>query len=205
MFGTFEAEREEEPVVYGLVTPIETYDPIKIQSKYYLNIFNFLADRKYTLGEKFEYMFYSPGWNVTEQVPYPIPKITNKNNKPWHVKNNSFLNFYILVQFVTQATLFVLIMGKVHIFGFIYSLMSYWSFGNLAQNCNLFKISFEFIRLAAGIYHFGQNEEILSPRISKISLHMNVYSVLYLTAFTASFVCASSGKTDKIDKNGKRD
>ena len=58
MFGTFEAERDEEPVVYGLVTPIETYDPIKIQSKYYLNIFNFLVNSKYTLRQKFEFMFY---------------------------------------------------------------------------------------------------------------------------------------------------
>ena len=58
MFGTFAAEREEEPVVYGLVTPIETYDPIKIQSKYYLNIFNILVNSKYTLRQKYEFMFY---------------------------------------------------------------------------------------------------------------------------------------------------
>ena len=60
---------------------------------------------------------FSPGWNVTEQVPYSIPKITDDNSQPWHVQNNAFLNFYILLQFATQATLFVLIMGKVHLFG----------------------------------------------------------------------------------------
>merc|ERR1712131_126240 len=205
MFGTFEAEREEEPVVYGLVTPIKTYDPIKIQSKYYLNIFNFLVDSKYTIRQKFEYMFYSPGWNVGEQVSYPIPKITIENNQPWHVRNNGFLNLYILLQFATQATLFVLIMGKVHLFGFIYSLMSYWSFGNLAKNCNLFKISFEFVRLALGIYHFGQNEEILSRRICEILLQMNIFSVFYLTAFTACFIFSSTKTLEKPGKSTKRE
>ena len=64
MFGTFEAERDDEPVVYGLVTPIETYDPIKIQSKYYLNIFKFLVNSKYTLRQKFEFMFYRWEWPI---------------------------------------------------------------------------------------------------------------------------------------------
>ena len=64
----------------------------------------------------------------------------------------------------------------------------------------LYNLSFEFIRLAAGIYHFGQNEEVLSRRISEILLQMNVFSVFYLSAFTAYFVYASSKKTEKSVK-----
>ena len=64
----------------------------------------------------------------------------------------------------------------------------------------LFNLSFEFIRLTVGIYHFGQNEQILSRRISEVLLQVNICSVFYLTIFTAYFLFASSKKTEKSVK-----
>ena len=61
MFGTFAAERDDEPVVYGLVSPIQTYDPIEIQCKYYKTIFQQLVDPRRSFKEKYQLVFYGPG------------------------------------------------------------------------------------------------------------------------------------------------
>ena len=98
MFGTFAAERDDEPVVYGLVSPIQTYDPIEIQCKYYKNIFQQLVDPRRTLRQKYELVFYGPGWNIESQVHYPIPKINASSSKPWHTSVSTFLKLYLLVQ-----------------------------------------------------------------------------------------------------------
>lgn len=75
LFGTFAAEREDEPVVYGLVTPIETYDPIAIQCKYYNELFWYCASGKFSLSQKLQKCWYGPGWNIEEQKPFPIPEV----------------------------------------------------------------------------------------------------------------------------------
>lgn len=42
MFGTFEAEKKDVQIAYGLVHPIETFDPIYIQVN--LNLFQLIED-----------------------------------------------------------------------------------------------------------------------------------------------------------------
>ncbi|KAG0162773.1 hypothetical protein DFQ29_003693, partial [Apophysomyces sp. BC1021] len=39
LFGTFELERPEEPVVYGLTHPINSFNPVTIQFHHYKHIF----------------------------------------------------------------------------------------------------------------------------------------------------------------------
>ncbi|PAA68949.1 hypothetical protein BOX15_Mlig009958g2 [Macrostomum lignano] len=61
IFGTFQAEKDDEPPVYGLIHPVNTFDPIELQ----------LFHLKYVLGlwrqhsnwtDRFRAFFYGPGW-----------------------------------------------------------------------------------------------------------------------------------------------
>ena len=62
IFGTFKKEDPEEPVVYGITTNINTYNPFKIASHDFINIWKDLKkapDWKSCL----KYLFYPPGWS----------------------------------------------------------------------------------------------------------------------------------------------
>lgn len=62
MFGTFQEERADEPVIYGITTNIDTYNPLKIASHEYINLWN---DVKRAPGfkNKIKYIFMPPGWS----------------------------------------------------------------------------------------------------------------------------------------------
>lgn len=61
-FGTFQPELKEEKVTYGLVTNIDTYNPVKIA---FIEWFNMLKDAfsgKKSLKDRFQYFIKPPGW-----------------------------------------------------------------------------------------------------------------------------------------------
>lgn len=62
MFGTFQKELDEEPVVYGITTNIVTYNPFKIATHEYANLIKDVR-RAPTLGAKLGYIFRAPGWS----------------------------------------------------------------------------------------------------------------------------------------------
>ncbi|WCO03343.1 sterol desaturase family protein [Psychroserpens ponticola] len=61
-FGTFQPELDEEKVVYGLVTNINTYNPIKIAFIEWLNMFKDAFLGRKSLKNRLLYMIKSPGW-----------------------------------------------------------------------------------------------------------------------------------------------
>ena len=62
LFGTFSEETDAEPVVYGLTTNIDTYNPVKVAFGEYANLFRDMlrADR---WQDKFRYLLLAPGWS----------------------------------------------------------------------------------------------------------------------------------------------
>ena len=60
LFGTFEPEVEKP--IYGLVTNIETYNPIKIAFLEWYGMLKDFFTSKTTLGNRFKYLFKPPGW-----------------------------------------------------------------------------------------------------------------------------------------------
>jgi sterol desaturase/sphingolipid hydroxylase (fatty acid hydroxylase superfamily) len=60
LFGTFEAEIEKP--VYGLVTNIETYNPIKVAFIEWVNMFKDFYHSKTSLINKLKYLVKPPGW-----------------------------------------------------------------------------------------------------------------------------------------------
>ena len=62
MFGTFQEELEEEPVVYGITTNIDSYNPLVIASHEFGNIWKDLS-RSRSFFDKLNYLFKPPGWS----------------------------------------------------------------------------------------------------------------------------------------------
>jgi sterol desaturase/sphingolipid hydroxylase (fatty acid hydroxylase superfamily) len=60
IFGTFESEIEKP--VYGLVSNIETYNPIKIAFIEWYNMFKDFFTSKTSIINKFKYLIKPPGW-----------------------------------------------------------------------------------------------------------------------------------------------
>jgi sterol desaturase/sphingolipid hydroxylase (fatty acid hydroxylase superfamily) len=61
MFGTYIAERDDLPCRYGLVTPLRTYNPLKIAFFYWVEIFRDLRKAR-SLRDVAGYLFGPPGW-----------------------------------------------------------------------------------------------------------------------------------------------
>ena len=61
LFGTYQAEEEDEKVIYGITTPINTQNPIKINIDEPLALWRDIRQAQ-SLGEILGYMFRPPGW-----------------------------------------------------------------------------------------------------------------------------------------------
>lgn len=62
LFGTFQPELKSEKVVYGLVTNIETYNPIKIAFLEWSYLVKDIFTGKKTLKNRVSYFIKPPGW-----------------------------------------------------------------------------------------------------------------------------------------------
>ncbi|AOW20237.1 sterol desaturase family protein [Urechidicola croceus] len=62
MFGTFQPELEEEKVIYGLTTNINTYNPLKIAFHEWIAMLKDAFTAKTSLVNKFKYLIKPPGW-----------------------------------------------------------------------------------------------------------------------------------------------
>lgn len=62
LFGTFQAELDHEKVVYGLVTNIQTYNPIKVAFIEWYNMFKDAFSGKKSLSNRLKYFIKPPGW-----------------------------------------------------------------------------------------------------------------------------------------------
>jgi hypothetical protein len=65
MFGTYEAERADEPIHYGLVTPPDNRGWFRVIFHEYIAIWNdvFVKHRNLPLRLRLGYVFGPPGWS----------------------------------------------------------------------------------------------------------------------------------------------
>ena len=63
IFGTFVEERDDDPVQYGIVTPIESFNPITIAFKELLAILKDAFSSGLTLRQRISYVFAPPGYS----------------------------------------------------------------------------------------------------------------------------------------------
>jgi len=63
LFGTFQAELDEDPVRYGLTTNLESKNPVHVVFHEWKNIFADVFNPRLPLRAKFMYVFGPPGWS----------------------------------------------------------------------------------------------------------------------------------------------
>ena len=114
LFGTFEPEDDNEPVAYGLVKPIQSYNPFWIQFHHFFSVYQRLRTTE-GFKNKLFVLIKGPGWQPGDksrfgdinQVPvitYPVkywsPEI------PFHNKLYTLWHFLIILIFYALITNF---------------------------------------------------------------------------------------------------
>jgi hypothetical protein len=98
MFGTF-AEEQEEPV-YGITTPLGSFNPVWAQLAYAVELARKVA-RAGTLGDRLRYLVARPGWNPPELGGYrAASEVDRASYAKFEIGKPVSLQLYTLVQFV---------------------------------------------------------------------------------------------------------
>ena len=104
LFGTFQ-EEEEQPV-YGITTPLNSWNPVWANFSHYSHIFHDLRQAN-TLGKKLRVLFYKPGWDAKLAAYRPFPEVSRATYPKFDTTVPASVNFYVLFQYLlmTGATL----------------------------------------------------------------------------------------------------
>lgn len=155
MFGTFEAEKKDEKIAYGLVHPLTTFDPIYIQVFNYQYIFKRFFESK-SWNERLSVLFKGPGWVPgSPRLGYAdqIPKIEYRINM--YGKKLPMLNVYVTIHFIFLIILFT-------------------SFANESHKYPIIFVSFAIGSILFCLTSFG-----LMLMTSRMRLHSIQYDVFY--------------------------
>lgn len=63
IFGTFVAERPTDPVRYGIIQPVESYNPLKIAFSEWVAVFKDVSQPGLKLSQRLHYLFDWPGYS----------------------------------------------------------------------------------------------------------------------------------------------
>ncbi|OWF35691.1 Alkylglycerol monooxygenase [Mizuhopecten yessoensis] len=140
LFGTFQAE--EEKVIYGLVHPLQSWDPINAQICHLKYMFKKVQEEK-GFSNKMGVIFKGPGWSpgkpwtgLIEDIPEvkePVEKYDS--DVPLKTSLYIFLHFFILIVASGVLTKFKEGMSPVWTISFIlFMLFSLTSFGAIYDN-----------------------------------------------------------------------
>jgi alkylglycerol monooxygenase len=103
LFGTFQAE-EERPV-YGITTPINSWNPVWANFSHYEQIGHQLRNAP-TLTDKLKVLFYKPGYDAKMAVYHPIPAVSHDDHAKFDTLVSAPVSYYVLFQYalLTAAT-----------------------------------------------------------------------------------------------------
>ncbi len=103
LFGTF--QREEERPVYGITTPINSWNPVWANFSHYEHIGAQLQNAP-TLSDKLKVLFYKPGYDAKMAAYHPIPDVSRDNYEKYNTTVTPSVNYYVLFQYLllTVAT-----------------------------------------------------------------------------------------------------
>jgi hypothetical protein len=101
VFGTFQEELDNEPPVYGVLKPVNTWNPLLIN---FQHAFNVIQDAYYTSSfkDKLRIWFMPTGWrpnDIIERFPRPITT-DHFNREKYSPKYSFFMKFTAVFHFV---------------------------------------------------------------------------------------------------------
>lgn len=150
LFGTF--QKEEEEVVYGITTPLASWNPLWANFHYWIELLN-TARKANGIKEKVYVFTKSPGWFPENMGGRQFPKEINLDSYvKYSSEYNRKFNVYILFQFVFSliiASIVIFTAAKLNLFQLsafmILVIMSLTSYGSLMEQKS-WGISLEYFR-----------------------------------------------------------
>ena len=130
MFGTFEAEREDEKVVYGLIHNIKTFNAFNVQFDHWKQLYKKVRmvwrSKRFHGWTRFvnllKAIFYGPGWFPSKAQfrlgdRNDLPKV-EEHVVRYGTRMPLWLSAYCIVHFLTAVFLFVYAVETVDVKGF---------------------------------------------------------------------------------------
>jgi sterol desaturase/sphingolipid hydroxylase (fatty acid hydroxylase superfamily) len=115
-FGTFQEELDEEPPVYGVLKPVNTWNPLLIN---FQHAFNVIQDAYNTSSfkDKLRIWFMPTGWRPNDVVEkFPRKIITDHNNREKYSPNYSnFMKFTAIFHFISINFLLYFFLSNISI------------------------------------------------------------------------------------------
>ena len=115
-FGTFQEELDEEPPVYGVLKPVNTWNPLLIN---FQHAFNVIQDAYNTSSfkDKLRIWFMPTGWRPNDVVEkFPRTIITDHNNREKYSPNYSnFMKFTAIFHFISINFLLYFFLSNISI------------------------------------------------------------------------------------------
>ncbi|KAA9331446.1 sterol desaturase family protein [Hymenobacter busanensis] len=97
LFGTF--QEEEETPVYGITTPVHSWNPVWVNFGHYFQMREQLRQTP-GLGNKLRVVFGRPGWRPAALGgPYQVPEVEPGSYQKYTTSAPRTVNFYVLVQY----------------------------------------------------------------------------------------------------------
>ncbi len=98
LFGSF--QEEEESPIYGITTPLKSWNPVWANFHYYIELFQ--ASKNFTsIKDKIKLIFAKPGWQPDYLGgPISVPEIDKENYTKYDESSNSQKSSYIFAQFL---------------------------------------------------------------------------------------------------------
>jgi len=98
LFGTYQ-EEEEEPI-YGITTPLGTWDPVKANFHYYQDLFA-LAKRSSRWSDKIRVFLKPPGWKPAELGGFEGPTQKDRATyRKFDTETSTAVTGYVVAQFI---------------------------------------------------------------------------------------------------------
>jgi hypothetical protein len=118
LFGTYQAEREDTPAVYGITRPVQTWNPIKIN---FMHMWLLIKDawRTKDWKAKFTIWFKPLGWRPADvEAKYPIEKIKDVYHfEKYDTPASTIKQLYLWFQLFSMLLLVSYLFGNVATIG----------------------------------------------------------------------------------------
>jgi alkylglycerol monooxygenase len=104
IFGTFQVE--EEKVIYGITSPLKSWNPAWANVHYYFDLYHVTKQIK-GFKNKIKFIFAPPGWMPKENGGFKKPSDERLSDfKKFDIEIPSTINYYALVNFTVLITFF---------------------------------------------------------------------------------------------------